>query len=122
MKKTFEVTCVICPIGCKAKVILEGERVVSVRNVECPRGEAYAINEVKSPVRDFFTTVKVEGARVPVLPVRTTGPVPKGRIMDCAVELSEVKVKAPMKLGSLIVKNLLNLGVDVISTRDLEAV
>lgn len=119
--KTCEVTCIICPIGCKAKVILDEGKVVSVNNIECPRGEAYAINEINAPVRDFFTTVKIEGARVAMLPIRTTGPIPKDKMMGCVRELSEVVVQAPIKLGSVIVKNLLNLGVDVISTRSLDA-
>ena len=120
MEEISEVTCIICPIGCRAKVTFKCGEVVSVEDIECARGRSYAINEVKVPLRDFFTTVKVVGARIYVLPVRTTEPVPKDRLMDCAKALSEVVVKAPVKLGSIIVKNLLNLGVDVIATRSLE--
>lgn len=119
MKTAYEVTCTLCPISCKAKLFLEGDKVISVKNLECPRGRTYVENEVKKPVRDFFTVVKVEGARVSVLPIRTTGPIPKQKVIDCSAELSKVVVKAPIKLGSIIVRNLLNLGVDVISTKDL---
>ena len=121
MKKTCEVTCILCPMGCKAKIILDEGKVISVKNIECPRGEAYAIQEINAPVRDFFTTIKVEGARVPMLPIRTTGPIPKDKMMACIREVSEIVVQAPIPLGSIIVKNLLNLGVDVISTRSLDA-
>lgn len=121
MRRTREVTCIICPFGCRARVVLEGNKAVSVKNVECPRGEKYAISEVTAPVRDFFTTVKIEGAKVPVLPVRTTKPIPKDRIMDCSQALSKVVVKAPIRLGDVVVKNLLNLEVNVVSTRNLEA-
>ena len=121
MKKTCEVTCILCPMGCKAKIILDEGKVISVKNIECPRGEAYAIQEINAPVRDFFTTIKVEGARVPMLPIRTTGPIPKDKMMACIREVSGIVVQAPITLGSVIVKNFLNLGVDVISTRSLDA-
>jgi len=121
VKKTCEVTCILCPMGCKAKIILDEGKVISVKNIECPRGEAYAIQEINAPVRDFFTTIKVEGARVPMLPIRTTGPIPKDKMMACIREVSGIVVQAPITLGSVIVKNFLNLGVDVISTRSLDA-
>ncbi len=122
MKKTCEVTCILCPMGCNAKVILDEGKVISVTNIECPRGEAYAIQEINAPVRDFFTTIKVEGASVPMLPVRTTAPIPKDKLMACVRDVSEIVVQAPIALGSVIVKNFLNLGVDVISTRSLDAI
>jgi len=120
-KETQEVTCIICPVGCRARVVLRSGRVLAVKNVECSRGKAYATNEVKAPVRDFFTTVRLEGARNRVLPVRTTAPVPKNRVMDCALELSKITVKSPVKAGDVVVRNLLGLGVDVITTRDLQS-
>ncbi|UCH01972.1 MAG: DUF1667 domain-containing protein [Candidatus Bathyarchaeota archaeon] len=117
-----EITCIICPIGCRATVVLRGENIVSINNLECPRGKPYIINEIKAPVRDFFSIVKIEGASIPVLPIRTTGPIPKEKMLDCMVELAKIVVKAPIKIGNIIVENFCNLGVDVISTKDLDAI
>ena len=121
MRGLRELTCIICPFGCRARVVLEGDRLVSVGGVECPRGEKYAVSEITAPVRDFFTTVRVVGGVVPVLPVRTSAPVPKGRVMDCSRALAGVVVRAPVRLGDVVVRDLLGLGVDVVSTRDVEA-
>ena len=99
MKKSYNITCIICPIGCKAKVVFDEGKIVSVGNIECPRGETYATKEMTAPLRDFFTTVKVEGASVPVMPVRTNKPIPKDKMMDCALELAEIVVTAPVQLG-----------------------
>lgn len=118
-EKAREFTCIVCPMGCRARVILENGNVVAVKNVECPLGEAYARNEIKAPLRDFFTTVRVKGGKISVLPVRTTAPIPKEKMMDCTLELSKITVKAPVKLGEVIIKNILKIGVDVIATRDL---
>lgn len=117
-----EVTCIICPVGCKAKVVLVNGKVLAVRDVECTRGKTYATNECTTPVRDFFTTVRVKGTKGRVLPVRTTGPIPKDMLMDCAREISKTMVEAPVKLGEIVVKNILGLNVDVVATRDLDAV
>ena len=117
---TREVTCVLCPMGCKALVTIEGRNKIRVENVECQRGREYAVTELKAPKRDFFTTVRVRGARIPVCPVRTTRPIPKERINECNYALAKVVLQAPIRAGQTIVKNFLGLGVDVVATRDLE--
>jgi CxxC motif-containing protein len=101
-------------------VIIDGGQVISISNLECSRGEAYVVREIQTPLRDFFSTIRIEGAKIAVLPVRTTGPIPKDKLMDCAGELSRIVIKAPVKLGSVIVRNILNLGVDVIATRAVD--
>lgn len=118
-KEVRVITCIICPIGCKAKVTIENGKVSKIEGVECPRGEEYARKEVEAPVRDFFTTVRIRGASKQVLPVRSTQPIPKDKIMDCALELAKIVVDAPVKAGDVIVKNILGLGVDIIATRDM---
>ena len=114
------ITCIICPIGCKAKVTIKNGKISKIEDVECPRGEEYVTREIEAPMRDFFTTVRIKGASVPVLPVRSTQPIPKDKIMDCALELANIVVNAPVKAGDVIVKNLLGLGVDIIATRDMD--
>lgn len=97
----------------------DGE-VVKVEDAGCKRGREYGVQEITSPVRDFFTTVRVEDGRIPVLSVRSTGSVPKEMLMECAKELAKMTVSAPVKAGDLIVKNIMNLGVDIIATKDVD--
>ena len=118
--KLHEVICILCPMGCKITVKTENGEVVKIENAGCKRGIEYSVQEIKSPVRDFFTTVRVKGGKIPVLSVRSTGPVPKNMLMTCAKELAKIVVPAPVKSGDVIVKNLLNLGVDIIATKDIE--
>ena len=117
-KEVHEITCLLCPMGCKAKVTIENEAAPRVESVECPRGEDYTLRELRAPMRDFFTLVRVEGAKVTVLPVRATGPIPKGKIAECASELAKIKVGSPVKMGDVIIKNILNIGVDIIATKE----
>ncbi|MEM2282016.1 MAG: DUF1667 domain-containing protein [Candidatus Hadarchaeales archaeon] len=119
-ERTLEITCLLCPLACKARVSTRDGEVVEIQNIECERGKGYVSREVRDPVRDFFTTVRVRGAKIPVLPVRATGPVPKGKLMECLSELAKVEVEAPVRLGDIVVKNILGLGVDIVATRNLD--
>jgi len=119
-KERRKVTCIICPLGCEATVTIGNGRVIKVENLECPRGEDYVLKEIEAPKRDFFTTVRVRGTGVPVCPVRATQPVPKEKLLDCSKELAKIIVDAPIKIGDVIVENLLGLGIDVIATRNLD--
>lgn len=115
-----EVVCILCPMGCRINVEIKDGEVVKIEDAGCSRGRDYSIQEVKSPVRDFFTTVRVEGGRIPVLSVRSTEPVPKNMLMACALELAKIVVSAPVRLGDTIVKNILNLRIDIVATKDVE--
>jgi CxxC motif-containing protein len=119
-EETREVICILCPVGCKIIAEMRGGEILSLRNAGCRRGIDYAEREIKSPVRDFFTTIMVKNGRLPVVSVRSTGPVPKSMLMRCASELANIVIPAPVKIGDVIVKNLMNLGVDIIATRDVE--
>lgn len=117
--KTFEVTCIICPVGCRANVTVTGSE-VKVEGVDCPRGTKYVLKEITEPERDFFSTVQVKGGRISVCPVRSTQPVPKDRIVDCAKEMAGVVVEAPIQAGDVILDNINDLSISIIATRDVE--
>lgn len=117
---TREIVCVLCPMGCKMNVEIKKGEIIKIENAECGRGKDYSIQEVKSPVRDFFTTVRVKGGRIPILSVRSNKPIPKDMLIPCASELAGVILSAPVRLGDTIIKNILNLGVDIVATKDIE--
>jgi len=102
------------------KVEIKNGGIVEVENAECGRGKDYGVQEVKSPVRDFFTTVRVKGGRMPLVSVRSNKPVPKDMLRPCALEMARIVVSAPIRLGDIIVKNILNLGIDIVATKDIE--
>ena len=121
-RETREITCVLCPIGCKAMVTIKSGRPPRIENVECPRGEEYALRELRAPMRDFVTTVRVRGANISVLPVRATGPIPKEKMAKCTLELARKTVDSPVKMGDVIVKNIIGLGVDIVATRNVDRI
>jgi len=98
---------------------LEEHAIVEVRGFSCRRGKEYAIQEHTAPQRMVTTTVAIDNARWPRLPVRTSKPVPKEKVLDICRTLRTVRVCAPVASGDIIVRNILNTGADVIATRDM---
>ena len=72
-----ELICIGCPMGCQLTAEVENGAVTTVTGNTCPRGAAYARKECVAPVRTVTGTVAIQGAALPVLPVRTNGEVPK---------------------------------------------
>ncbi len=112
-----ELTCIGCPLGCRLSVDEANDYAVSGN--QCKRGADYGKNELQNPTRVLTTTVEIDGGIHGRCPVRTQAPIPKGMVFDAMKVLSKIKISAPVKLGQVIVKNILDTGVDVIATRDL---
>ena len=119
-----EYTCIMCPNGCRVEVTYEpaaapGEApvVLSTYGNLCPRGAGYARQELIDPRRTISTSILVEGGELPLASVRLTAPIPKDRLMDAVAVIRKYKVTAPVKAGTVIIRNLLGLGSDVIVTK-----
>ena len=105
MKK--ELTCIVCPIGCRLCAELgEGNEVLSVSGNTCPRGKAYAEAELTHPTRTLTTTVAVEGRDGVMLPVKTDKPISKENLLAAMDILRSVRVSLPVKVGDIVYPNL----------------
>jgi CxxC motif-containing protein len=114
-----EITCIVCPIGCKILVKVNGKKVEIKEGSRCRRGIEYARSEALDPKRVLTSSVLVENAKWPLLSVKTNKPVPKDRIFDVLDEIKKVKVKSPIKIGQIVIKNVSDLNIDVIATKSL---
>ncbi len=112
-----ELICIVCPKGCHLTVDEENGYAVSGNN--CPRGEEYGKNEVIAPKRTITSTVKVSGGLYPRLPVKTDKPIPKELIFDAMKLLDEVELTAPVKVGDVVIENVLGTGASFIATRNM---
>jgi len=113
--------CVNCPMGCTLDVTVNGKTVIEVSGNKCKRGEDYAQAEISDPRRMVATTVKVQGGIHPLVPVYTAAPFPKPRIFDLLERLRKVELRAPVRIGQVVLANALDTGVDVLASRDLPA-
>ncbi len=114
-----EMVCVSCPIGCAITVELDdSNEVVSVTGNTCPRGDKYARQECTHPERMLTSTVKLEGGKLPVVSVKSASPIPKEMLFEAMKEINKVTLNAPVKIGDVVIKNILGTGVDIIATND----
>lgn len=114
-----EMVCVSCPMGCVITVELDdNNEVISVTGNTCPRGDKYARQECTHPERMLTSTVKVEGGRLPVVPVKSASPIPKEMLFDAMKEVNKVTLKAPVTFGDVAVKDILGTGIDIVVTNE----
>jgi CxxC motif-containing protein len=85
----------------------------------CKRGVTYAEAEYSNPVRILTTTVKVEGKANELLPVRSSVPVPQGKLFECMEIIKKTSAKLPVKRYDVIVKDICGTGVDIVATKDI---
>lgn len=134
MRKT--ITCIICPNGCllsadvserSAESPLDGAgypRSINgpVTGAGCPRGEAYFIQEITDPRRTLASSVLVTDGELPLCSVRLTEPIPIVRIPDVMKEIRKMKVEAPLESGTVLIRDVLGLGSDVIATKTIRRI
>ncbi len=115
---TRELTCINCPMGCELTVEVEGDKVISVSGNTCKRGEIYAHSEISAPTRTVTTTIiSSEGRPVPV---KTAQPIPKGMIFECTAAIKSAEVHLPVKVGQVIIEDLLGTGAQVTATKTVK--
>ena len=117
-----EIICTVCPTGCRITVEGEGTNIVSMNGYTCKRGIRYATDEFILPKRILTCSVALEGANRAMLPVRSAAPLPRENVLDCMKVIKETHVAAPVKVGDVIVKDILGLGVDIVSSMSIERV
>ena len=115
-----DLICVSCPIGCAITVELDDNgQVISVTGNTCKRGDSYARQECTHPERMLTSTVKVEGGRLPVVPVKSSDPVRKVMLFAGKCAITKVNGKEQGKFGDVVLKNILNTGADIVATNEV---
>ena len=121
MLKTL--TCILCPIGCTLSVQLTDQDTnnkYEISGGKCPKGQAYALEEMTSPRRTLQSSIRVEGGHLPLVSVKTTLPVPKEKIMDLMAYINDLSFEAPIQIGDILVENILGLEASVVATKNIE--
>jgi CxxC motif-containing protein len=114
-----EIICIGCPLGCRVTVRIDKRgKIAQMKGAECKQGEKYVQKEFTSPVRTLTATVRTGSERFPLLPVRTSRPVPRDTLRDMMLETAKIKVKPPVEVGEVIARNVLDTGSDLIATSE----
>ena len=109
-----QLVCIVCPKGCRITVE-DGK----VTGAGCERGIAYAVKETTHPTRVITSTVCIEGAALPRLPVKTDSDIPKECLFEAMKLLDGLTVSAPVHVGDVIVPAICGTQANWIATRDM---
>ena len=119
MEEIIKLICISCPQGCALEVTVEGKNILKVDGESCKQGIEYAKREITDPRRMIASTVRVKNGFHPLVPVYTKMPIPKKVIHNVLKELRNVELTAPVAIGTIVIKNVLGTGTDVITSRDM---
>jgi CxxC motif-containing protein len=132
-------TCIVCPIGCRLSVSSAGAEAcgavapqaagtLTVTGNRCPRGAAYAQEEIRAPKRVVTATCAIDPASLPSgpdgyavhrVPVKTSVPCPKEQIPALLRDMYALKVTLPVQSGDTILPGWRGTGIDVVAVRTL---
>jgi CxxC motif-containing protein len=124
-------TCIVCPIGC-ALTVEEGAADLPVTGNRCPRGAAYAREEIRAPKRVVTATCRIAGKTGPHTgeapdafsglkraPVKSSVPCPKERIPELLADIYRTQVTLPVKSGDTVIANWQGTGIDIVAVRQV---
>ena len=98
---------------------MDDENGYTVTGNGCPRGAEYGKKELTAPTRVITSTVRVTGGLYKRCPVKTDKPIPKELIFDAMKLLNDVDLVAPVKVGQVIIENVLGTGANFVTARNL---
>jgi len=117
MKNEKEITCIVCPVGCKILVKSDGKKAEVLSGEKCKKGIDYAMHEALDPRRMLTSSILVEGGEWPLVSVKSSKSIPKEWIFDILEEIKKTIVKAPIKSGQIVIKNVSGIGIDIVATK-----
>jgi len=115
-----KIVCIVCPIGCNIDVEYSEKEIQKIEGAMCNKGKDYVKEELYNPTRLVPTSVLVENGELPLVSVKTDKPVPKKMIMEIMNDIKKVRIKAPVKIGDIIIENIKGTGANIVATKDID--
>ena len=116
-----KIICTACPRGCEI-TIKDKNGELEISGFSCKKGEEYAREEYISPKRILTTTAMIKNGELPLCPVRTEQGIPKGMIFQAMKIISNIIMEAPIEMGDIIIENILNTGINLVSSRNVKMI
>jgi len=114
-----DIVCISCPIGCNLHIEFKGDEVIVTGN-RCKRGENYAVNEIKNPLRVVTSNIRVKNGKYPLASVKTDGAISKNNIFDLIEALKCLSIEAPVRIGDVVIENFKDSGINIVVTREVD--
>lgn len=123
--ETLQFNCTTCPSECLLTVEVERDAdgaAVEVRSVtgnSCQRGDKFAHQELTCPMRVLTTTAAISAGDEALLPVRTAEAIPLALHAQAMDLIRGLVIEAPIRMGDVVLENLLNTNIDLIASMDI---
>lgn len=111
-----QITCVICPKGCRMTAEMTGDKIVVTGNT-CKNGERHAVAELTNPVRTLTSSVRVENRADTMVSVKSQEAISKWKLAEAMEQIHRTKVRAPICIGDVILPDF--FGTALIATKDI---
>lgn len=124
--ETLQFNCTTCPSECLLTVEVERDAngaVAEVRSVtgnNCPSGDKFAHQELTCPMRVLTTTAAVSGGDEGLLPVRTAEAIPLALHAQAIDLIRGLVVNGPIRMGDVVLENLLDTNINLIASMDID--
>ena len=76
------------------------------------------MHKIKLILYGFFAGLinALSGSGGGLIAVKTASPIPKSLVFDCMKEINSARAKEDVKIGDVIIKNVLGTGVDIVAS------
>ncbi len=118
-KQKKQITCILCPKSCNIIGVFYNKE-IKVWGNNCKKGYDFFFEEIKENKRILTAVIPIDSKVEKTLPVRSEKPVRKNLLMDLVKELKNYSVKPPIKMGDIVLDNLLNKNINIVATRSIE--
>lgn len=112
-----KLTCIRCPRGCR--LLVDEKNNYAVSGQGCSRGEEYGRSECIAPKRTLTSTVPVKGGVLSRCPVKTSCPIPKGKMEEAMKALRALQPQAPIKTGDVLLPHIAGTQADLVACRNI---
>jgi CxxC motif-containing protein len=112
-----EITCTKCPNGCKIQVTWDGKLISEISGNQCPRGLAYAKQEMFDPRRTITATIVTKQRALVTVPVRTSQPIPIKKIPEAMNIIHAYVLNHAVIVGDTVIADFIEPGINLIATR-----
>lgn len=115
MKK---LTCIKCPVGCSLEIIKDENNNLKITGYMCPLGIKFANQELIEPKRTLTTTINSDCNIL--VPVKSSSEISLKNFKKAMDIINKITVKLPIKLGDVIISNILDEKADIIATKTIQ--
>ncbi len=118
-EQRHKLLCIVCPEGCEMEVVEKQGTFVFPKGI-CQRGQDYARQEIVDPRRILTSTVRLTGGEVEMLPVRTTQPIPKEKLLEAMDQIAGITAHAPVRIRDVVIPDVAGSGAALIASRSVD--